>query len=469
MPATYFFYDLETSGLSPRSDRIMQFAGQRTDLNFKPLKKPFNLKIKLPNDCLPSVKALLLTGISPLQKGLTELEFLKIFNNEINTQDTIFVGYNNIRFDDEFIRYLNYRNFSDPYKWHWDKNNSRWDILDLVRMTRALRPEGITWPLDDKGQPTNKLETLTKANNLNHSRAHDALSDVLATIEVVRLIHSKQPKLFNYLKELRTKKSVTNFLKNNQTFIYTSSHFMGQYLNTTLVALMDLDLNEPSSALVYDLRQDPSQYLKLTVKQLTESWIYDPSQKKYLLPFKTVKLNRCPAFAPISTLDKDSEKRLSINKKECLLNYAKLLEYKDVLLPKVLEARKILNSKRDQKSSPPLINENLYGSFDSVNDQVKKALILKDPFRKISFNNKALNDLYVLFMAYNYQDKLNPDQKIIWKKHLKQKLFTKNEGLSNYDKFLLEIKESQKNYKKSKIIEDLKAYANLILSEYEKS
>ena len=469
MAYTYFFYDLETSGLSPSSDRIMQFAGQRTDLNFQVVAEPYNLKLKLPGDVLPSVDAILLTGISPLDDGLSELEFLKIFNKEINTKDTIFIGYNNIRFDDEFLRYINYRNFFDPYKWHWDKNNSRWDILDLVRMTRALRPEGIIWPFNDLNKPINKLEELTKANKLNHFNAHDALSDVLATIEVAKLIHQKQPKLFNYLKELRSKKNVISFLKENQTFIYTSSHYESRYLNTALVALLDLNLNEPSSALVYDLRQDPSDLLNLSPDQIAENWRYDKDQKKYLLPLKTIKLNRCPALAPISTLNKEAQERLQINKNEHLLNLTKLNEYKEELLPKILKAKTILDQNQDKNPKPRLINENLYGGFGSIADNRKKVLINQNPFKEVNFSNQSLNDLYALFLAYNFKDKLNAQQKLIWKNHIKQKLFTKTSDLSPYDSFLASIKEKEENNQNPKLIKDLKKYAKLILDEYEKS
>ena len=467
MSFTYFFYDLETSGLSPKSDRIMQFAGQRTDSNLKLINQPYNISLKLPSDTLPSVKAILLTGISPLQKGLTEFEFLKIFNKEINIPNTIFVGFNNIRFDDEFIRYLNYRNYYDPYKWHWDQNNSRWDILDLVRMTRALRPQGINWPLDELDKPVNKLEALTKANNLNHYSAHDALSDVLATIEIAKLIYTKQPRLFNYLKELRLKKNVIDFLKNNKTFLYTSNHYQSKYLNTALVALINLSDKDPSSALVYDLRYDPNDFLKLSPKQLAEMWHYDPEQKRYLLPFKTIKLNRSPALAPISTLNKESAKRLSINKDEHLNNYSKLLSIMDQLLPKIFGAKEILDLEQDKKTKTNLINENLYEGFDSPSDQRKKVLLIRNPLIQQTFSSNTLNELYPLFLAYNFKDNLTPDQKIIWKKHLKKKLFLRSDGINAYDRFLLEVQEYEKEHHSSRLIKDLKKYASTILNEYE--
>ena len=169
MAQTFFFYDLETSGLSSRQDRIMQFAGQRTDMNLEPIGEPYNILVKLNDDTLPSPDALMVTGISPqktLEEGYTESEFSRILTEEIFTPDTIAVGYNNVRFDDEFVRHLFWRNFYDPYEWSWKDGRSRWDLLDVIRMTRALRPDGIIWPLDTEGRATNRLELLTKENGI---------------------------------------------------------------------------------------------------------------------------------------------------------------------------------------------------------------------------------------------------------------------------------------------------------------
>ena len=209
MARTFFFYDLETSGLNAREDRIMQFAGWRTDMDLTPIDEPYNILVALNDDTLPSPDALMVTGITPqktVNEGYSEAQFARILSDEIFTPDTIVVGFNNIRFDDEFIRHLLWRNFYDPYEWCWKDGRSRWDMLDVVRMTRALRSEGISWPLDDAGEPTNRLELITRENGIAHKNAHDAMSDVDALIDVTKLIRNKQPQLFEYLLKMRDKK-----------------------------------------------------------------------------------------------------------------------------------------------------------------------------------------------------------------------------------------------------------------------
>ncbi len=174
---TFFFYDLETSGLDPRQDRIMQFAGRRTDLDLNPIGDPVNLLVKLGEDTLPSPYAIMVTKITPQSTtldGLTEAEFCKYVSEEIFTENTIAIGYNSVRFDDEFMRHTFWRNFYDAYEWQWRDGRSRWDMLDVVRLTRALRPEGINWPVTEDGHATNRLELITKLNGISHEAAHDA-------------------------------------------------------------------------------------------------------------------------------------------------------------------------------------------------------------------------------------------------------------------------------------------------------
>src|ERR1700741_3342223 len=163
MSTSFYFYDLETSGVNPREARIMQFAGQRIDMGLNPIGEPHNIIVRLTDDVVPDPDAILITGITPQQTitdGVTEAEFLKQFHEEVAVPGTIFVGFNTVRFDDEFMRYIQYRDFYDPYEWQYADGKSRWDLLDVVRMTRALRPEGIEWPVDSKGVATNRLETL---------------------------------------------------------------------------------------------------------------------------------------------------------------------------------------------------------------------------------------------------------------------------------------------------------------------
>ena len=264
MEQNFFFYDLETSGLNPRSDRIMQFAGWRTNLDLEPIGDPVNLLVKMSEDTLPSPGAVMVTKITPqstLQDGFTEAEFCKYVTDEIFTPGTIAVGYNSVRFDDEFMRNIFWRCLYDPYEWQWKDGRSKWDLLDVVRMTRALRPEGINWPFSPEGKATNRLELMTKENNISHEHAHDALSDVEALISVTRLIKEKQPQLYNWLFKMRDKKAVQQLvnLEKPVPFVYSSGRYSGEFDKTTVAYPIAPAKN--GNVLVFDLRYNLDELL----------------------------------------------------------------------------------------------------------------------------------------------------------------------------------------------------------------
>ena len=316
---TFFFYDLETSGVDARTQRIMQFAGQRTTMALEPIGEPYNVLVRLSDDVIPDPIAIRITGITPQQVagGITETEFVTLLQNEICTPGTILTGFNSVRFDDEFLRYTSYRNLADPYEWAWKDGRSRWDLLDVVRMTRALRPDGVTWPFSDDGRPNNKLEQLSQANGLEHAKAHDALSDVIALIAVAKLLRAKQPKLFDYLLSHRNKREVGEVVRvhNPSPFVYSSGRYpILQHHTTAAVALGQS--GRMGAVVVYDLRQDPAWYAELSDKELA-SLQYATKERRaspdyHPFPAKDLVLNRCPAVAPIGVLDEPAQATIGL-------------------------------------------------------------------------------------------------------------------------------------------------------------
>ena len=213
MADSIYWYDYETTGIDPARDRVLQFAGVRTDMDLNVISEPLDLFCKPGDDVLPSPDAILVTGIKMsevLDKGLTETKFIEKILAEFTVSGTCVAGFNSLRFDDEFTRNTLYRNFLDPYAREWQGGNSRWDVIDLFRMAQALRPQGYVWPRNEQDVPTFRLEKLTEVNGIGHESAHDAVSDVLATIDVTRKLRQAQPKLYDFLFELRNKKKVTS-------------------------------------------------------------------------------------------------------------------------------------------------------------------------------------------------------------------------------------------------------------------
>ncbi len=427
MSQSFYFYDLETSGVNPRSARIMQFAGQRTDMNLNPNDEPHNLLIKLTDDILPEPDAIMVTGITPQQTvsdGITEAEFIKIFDKEINKQGTIFTGFNSVRFDDEFMRFMLYRNFYDPYEWQWKNKRSRWDILDVVRLTRALRPEGINWPFASDGKPTNRLELLTSLNKLNHSSAHDAMSDVRATIAVAKMIRDKQPKLFDYLLGMRDKKRVEELAVTNQPFLYVSGKYSATYEKLAVVSSLGKHPGH-KGYLVYDLRHDPSQFISMSPEKLAEIWRYNKDPDALRLPVKAMQLNRCPAVAPLGVLNNENKDRLKIDLAQCMA-HKKQLDTAPEFIKHLHKAIEILDNERADQgalfANDKDVDSQLYDGFIPDSDKRTSEDIRQQPPDKINdFMNKLkdqrLKNLLPLYKARNYPADLTAEERVLWEEY----------------------------------------------------
>ena len=475
MTETLFFYDLETSGFNPREARIMQFAGQRTDLSLKPIGKPFNHLIKLSEDNLPDPGAILVTGITPQQTrthGLSESEFLKIFSNEISIPGTIFVGFNNIRFDDEFIRFLLYRNFYDAYEWQWKEQNSRWDLLDVVRMTRALRPQGIKWPKGVDGKPTNRLELLASANNLLHTKAHDALSDVEATIAVAELIQTKQPRIFDYLLTHRQKNTIAPMSQIGEVLVYTSGKYASEFEKTTVVEVI-AEHPQKSGVLVYDLRVDPGIFESLNSQELAEAWQRHKPEEGLVLPVKVMQFNRCPAIAPLGVLNAASQKRLKIDMQTIEDNRNKLDQMTD-FSTRLIEALAALDKKRDknQKSAKkPFVDALLYEGFFNDSDRKQMAEVRSLSPKQLSgfdqnFQDERLKALFPLYVARNFPDTLSATQRQKWEEHQIEYLFSgKDKSRAANYAYQLETLAASSSLTASQkhLIEELRLWGEMVI------
>ncbi len=422
MATTFFFYDLETSGLSARDDRIMQFAGQRTDMELNPIGEPYNLLVTLNDDTLPSPDALMVTGISPqktVDEGYTEAQFAKILADEVFTTDTIAVGFNNVRFDDEFVRHLFWRNFHDPYEWTWRDGRSRWDLLDVVRMTRALRPDGIEWPVDAEGKPTNRLELITKANGIVHENAHDALADVVALIDVTKLIKQKQPELFGYLLKMRDKKAVQQLvnLDDKKPFVYASGRYDSAWNKVTVAFPIAAAPN--SNVLVYDLRCDPADFVTLNEKELAAK-IFAPWEERkqdgYVpLPVKILQYNRCPAVAPTGVLQAgDGWNKVGLTIEEVETRIKVLLAH-----PEFAERLRGIFERKKEYTASPDPEAQLYDGFLNDRDRLRVETVRNATERELAdfhpeFIDDRLDPLLLHYKARSFPRTLSESEQVAW-------------------------------------------------------
>ena len=432
---TFFFYDLETSGFSARYDRIMQFAGQRTNDELKPIGQPVNLLVKLTDDILPSPGAVLTTHITPqmtVADGISEADFCRYFLEQVATPDTTILGYNSTRFDDEFIRHTLWRNFHDPYQWAWAEGRDRWDLLDVTRLVRALRPEGINWPTKrvaetDQLITTVNLVDMAKCNGFENDNAHDALADVKALISLARLLRQSQPTMWRYLLDHHDKHSILNIITPGQPkpFVYASGRYSSSYQKTT-VATVIAEGRTPNSYLVWDLRYDPVDFTSLSKAEILSSLTADRATRRQddfvPVPIKELSINKCPAVAPLGVLDSASEVRISLSRTEAMKHYHQLNSQAGLI-------KRLTRAWCKRPVFPPAsdVEGKLYDGFTPKSDQTKIRLVAAADSTGLAdlhpnFTDERLDELLFRYKARQYPTSLSESEEERWRKFRRVKL-----------------------------------------------
>ncbi len=464
---TFYWYDLETFGINTRFDRIAQFAGIRTDEDLNPVGEPDMFYCQLPPDYLPTPESCLVTGITPQlcqEKGMVEAAFAAKIHDIFSQENTCVVGYNSIRFDDECIRSLFYRNLYDPYQREYMNGNSRWDVMDLMRACHALRPEGIQWPQREDGMPSFRLEHLTEANGLKHDAAHDALSDVEATIQMARLVKEKQPKLFAYALQLREK----NFIKPMLNFplMQPIVHVSGKIpasrgCLSVFVPLAPHPKNK-NGVVCYDLAFAPDDLLSLSVEDIRER-IYTPQgdlpEGVERVHLKTIHINKIPFVAPLSVLKDVDLKRLDLDYSLCKGHLAQIKVGSAGLSDKVAE---VFNQPFDDQNQD--VDEMIYSGFFSYQDKAELEAYRQAPATEIPWGQSGLKDpradeLLKRYKARNFPECLSDNERSDWQNSIQWRMEQRyGEELAVWFDSLEQIRSTHTDERDQAILDDLEQY-----------
>jgi exodeoxyribonuclease I len=444
------WHDYEAWGVNPRVNFPSQFAAIRTDLDLNIIDEPIVLYAHPPKDRLPHPEACLITRQTPqrviAQEPLSEYEFIRAINAEMSKPGTCTVGYNNLRFDDEVTRFALYRNLIDPYAREWQNGCSRWDILDVLRLARALRPEGITWPVNEEGQPSMRLEDLSKANNIDHGRAHDALVDVYATIEMAQLLKKHQPKLYDYAFNNRDKNTIKNKLSltNPEMQVHISGMYKSEFGNMAVVAPIAEDPGNSNAIAVFDLRFDPQimetgdiehlHYLMFTKQD-------ELKENEARLPIKTIHTNKCPILTPLNTLSPEACEKYQIDLGKCEENFQALSQIPD-LSDKI---QKVLSLKEFDPVADP--DQALYQGFIDRQDRGRlNKIISTNPAElnldEFKFADSRLPELAFRFKARNYPEHLSESEQARWNKFCYENIRSLSPTLNEYLETIEAFKEA---------------------------
>ena len=441
---TFFWHDYETFGAVPRQDRPSQFAGIRTDAELNEIGEPVMLYCRPSPDYLPTLQACLLTGITPQlcrQQGVAEHEFAGVIERELATPATIGVGYNSLRFDDEVTRFLFWRNLIDPYAREWQNHCGRWDLLDLVRATYALRPEGIVWPKHEDGRTSFKLEHLSAANGLAHESAHDALSDVRATIALARLIRQRQPKLFDYYLTLRKKDAVKVQLSlhDPKPVLHVSGMYGVERGNMAVIWPLAAHPTNANEVIVWDLAHDPAELRGLSADDIRQRMFTradELPEGMARLPIKTIHINKSPfVVANLKALGDDNAARWGID----LAAIHRHAETARALPDLSALWRRVYQR---EAGEPQDVDQNLYGGFVSNNDRKVLQKMRRLSAEQLSgemalFEDPQLAELLFRYRARNFPDTLSGDEAKRWK------AWCQNRLIQSWPAFQQELAELQ--------------------------
>lgn len=475
---TFYWHDYETFGASPAKDRPCQFAGLRTDANLNVIGDPLVVYSRPTPDYLPNPMAILVTGITPqeaLQKGLSEREFITRIHAELSQPLTCGVGYNSLRFDDEVTRHTLYRNFFDPYGREYQDGNSRWDLIDLVRASYALRPEGIEWPMSEDGFMSAKLERLTAANGIEHAGAHDALVDVKATIELAKLIKTKQPKLFEYYLGLRFKRAAQDQLALGQwrPILHVSGMFGARHANIGLVVPAIQHPTNKNEIITIDLSQSPEKLLDYSADELRQRLYTPADQLDGERPaLKSIHINRAPFVAPAKMMTDEVAARANLDLvalRENMKALQALVKERGNELLALL--RDVYAHKRVAEPTDP--EWDLYGGFLSdgdrrLCDQIKSAspqILARSSF---PFEDRRLGELLFRYRARNFPDTLSLDEKMQWQEYCFERITREDQGLMHMERLFEEIavirQVSDDDPRAMQLMDALESYSDTLLA-----
>jgi exodeoxyribonuclease I len=423
----FFWHDYETFGRDPRRDRPVQFAGLRTNAALEEIGEPVSLFCQPPADCLPEPESVLVTGITPQRaraEGVPEHRFAAAIEAELSRPGTIGVGYNSIRFDDEVTRHLFWRNLIDPYAREWREGCSRWDLMDVLRCCWSLRPDGIEWPRYTEGElagrPSFRLEHLSAANGLAHESAHEALSDVRATLGMARLVRERKRSLWDFCLTLRHKDAVRAQIGSGRPFVHLSGRYPAERGFLAVVVPLAPHPSNGNELIVWDLAEDPRALAELDVETVRRRLFTRREELpagEARLPIKTLHLNRSPIVIGNLRVLGDAAERwgLDVPQAQAHAEHADAVSrhcaglWRDVF-------------QRPPPSTPPDVDEDLYGGF--VGDEDRRTLQRLRGLQPESlaaarpaFRDGRLEELLFRYRARNFPETLDADERARWQAH----------------------------------------------------
>ncbi len=471
---TFLWFDIETTGIHTHTDRIVSFACQRTSLDFIPIEQPCLIYAKPTPDHLPHPAAVLTHRLTPQflwQEGLSPSLFAKRIYQEFNESNTIAIGYNSIRFDDEFIRHLFYRNFYPSYK----HTAHRWDLFDVILTMKAIRPAGLAWASN------NSLKALCTANGIDASCAHTAAGDALLAQALAQKAAVAQPKLWNFLLAQRSKNALKPYTQtaNPSPFLHVSRHFTHPSKGHSCMPVLPIipDPYNANKIWVVNLVLAPEELLTLSSDELYTR-LFVKSARTQPVGIKGFHLTRTPIALPWGSLQAPEWEALALSKKQSEHHAKQWLQHKDEFKEKLQQA--LARKKADHLEAPTSdVDDALYhGKFLEYEDQaICQRIAHTLSYEKLKafkpcFTDERLPKLFGRYMQHNHPQEATPERKAQWYRYcLKQLTTPSHPHRLTFEQFYDELAtlelETQVSTQEQALLSDLRRFAQQLQKRLE--
>ena len=476
-PKSFYWYDLETTGLNRRWDRITQFAGQRTDLDLNPIDEPYVTYVKLPPEVLPDPDATLVTGVPPQEiqaQGISEWEAINEIHERFMVPGTCAIGYNSIAFDDEFIRFALYRNLFPPYAREFRRGNSRADLYAIVRAAAAMRPAKIEWPRDEEGTINTSLSALAEVNGIDPKGAHDAHADVRMSIELAKIIKNAEPRMWSHLMANRSRDAIQAILDDGSRFyLHVGSVYGAKRCFAAPVRVLAPNPDIKTRVLVADLTADLSKLESSTPEELHEARYLSSEEAeksgKSRLQVGEIAINKCPVLVGVDKLTEDLAKRLKVDV-DTLEHNIEFLENLDsaAFVRRMQDMMRVSDREYEPSTDPA---EMLYDGFFERSDErlceeVHSAVLHGQPWPEIQTDDRRIKVL-ANRLRYALQPEDAPQLAEPHHKYVQTSLQREDVGIKAKRNRIKELSKEDLNIVQVKLLHSVSDYLDEIAVTYD--
>ena len=456
----YIFYDFETTGRESNWDQIIQVGAVLTNSNFQEIDR-FEARCSLRPGIIPYPQAILVnksTVEDLTETNLSHFSLIELMLKKFKSWGiAIYIGYNTISFDEEFLRKSLFKSLYDPYL-TINNGNKRADLLNIIRANHVYYPDSIKIPLNDKGKLSFKLDQIAPFNGINDFSAHDAIGDSIATIKLAALINQTSPKLWEASLITTNREDTNIFMQDNKIFCITET-FYGK----TVPFVVSLLCFHPiyKWAQCFDLKNDPEDYINLTQESLEHFMSKSPKI------IRSVRNNKSPIIMNSGHITKINEYK-HISEQE-LFKRAKIIssnvEFKKTV-EKILE--KQASEKEEFVSQEDIdYEETIYHSFSTNYEKiVMEEFHLSSWSKKFKVANKFKDERnYYFAERLIYEEKPSLLPKEIFNninRHIAKQIFSSNnEKWNTIPKAYKEIDDLRDKYEEEKNEDTLDLLNNL--------